>query len=69
MGKDNLKRHSEFKKCHYHKEFSEGSHTFTVAGSKFDIGEFHHVLLGCGAVPLDVLESLVQQYINTGSKQ
>ena len=32
-------------------------------GDKFDIREFHEVVLGSGAVPLDVLEANVQAYI------
>lgn len=31
---------------------------------KFDIKEFHHVILGEGALPLDVLEEKVNDYIN-----
>ena len=33
-------------------------------GEKFDIKEFHHVILGEGALPLDVLEEKVNDYIN-----
>ena len=32
-------------------------------GDKFDIREFHDVVLGSGAVPLGVLEEIVMQYI------
>lgn len=32
-------------------------------GLKFDIKEFHHCILSCGAVPLDVLEEIVDQFI------
>ncbi|CAG5122488.1 unnamed protein product [Candidula unifasciata] len=32
-------------------------------GEKFDIKEFHHRILSCGAVPVSVLEMLVDQYI------
>ncbi|HJM71106.1 MAG TPA: DUF885 family protein, partial [Gammaproteobacteria bacterium] len=32
-------------------------------GEKFDIKEFHHVILGEGALPLDVLEEKVDHYI------
>ncbi len=34
-----------------------------VLGDKFDFKEFHNVILGSGAVPLDVLEQIVDQYI------
>jgi uncharacterized protein (DUF885 family) len=34
-------------------------------GTQFDIREFHAAVLGNGAVSLDVLESLVNQYIST----
>jgi len=32
-------------------------------GDKFDIKEFHDVVLKNGAVPLDILERLVDNYI------
>ncbi|MGQ8364541.1 DUF885 domain-containing protein [Glaciecola sp. 1036] len=32
-------------------------------GDKFDLGEFHNVVLKNGAVPLDILEKLVDEYI------
>ena len=34
-----------------------------ILGDKYDIKEFHHVILGEGALPLDVLEEKVNQYI------
>ncbi len=37
-------------------------------GSKFDIRDFHDVVLGSGAVPLSELESLVDSYIQKKSK-
>jgi uncharacterized protein (DUF885 family) len=36
-------------------------------GNRFDIREFHDVLLGQGALPLDLLESVVDHYIETNS--
>ena len=32
-------------------------------GDKYNIKDFHHVILGEGALPLDVLEEKVNQYI------
>ena len=37
----------------------------TALGDKFDIREFHEVVLTNGAVPLDILEELVDDYIAT----
>jgi uncharacterized protein (DUF885 family) len=34
-------------------------------GDAFSLGEFHDVVLKNGAVPLDILERLVDQYIAT----
>jgi uncharacterized protein (DUF885 family) len=34
-------------------------------GDKFDIKEFHNVILGNGSLPLEILEQLVNQYIET----
>jgi uncharacterized protein (DUF885 family) len=34
-------------------------------GDKFDIRQFHEVVLGNGSVPLDVLEELVDRWIKS----
>jgi uncharacterized protein (DUF885 family) len=34
-------------------------------GDKFDIRQFHEVVLGNGSVPLDVLEDLVDRWIKS----
>ena len=38
-------------------------------GSKFDIRDFHTVVLGSGAVPLEVLEEQVDAWIAAGGGQ
>lgn len=37
----------------------------TRLGAKFDLRAFHEVVLGSGAVPLNILERLVEQWINS----
>jgi uncharacterized protein (DUF885 family) len=32
-------------------------------GDQFDMKEFHNLLLGSGAIPLDFLEQVVDRYI------
>ena len=34
-------------------------------GSRFDVRDFHDALLSTGAVPLDVLETHMQQWVST----
>ena len=36
----------------------------TTLGDKFDIRDFHDVVLGSGSIPLNVLEANVQQWIS-----
>jgi uncharacterized protein (DUF885 family) len=35
----------------------------SAIGEKFTLGEFHDVILKNGAVPLDIMERLIDQYI------
>jgi uncharacterized protein (DUF885 family) len=37
-------------------------------GQKFDIREFHDVVLGAGAIPLNVLERRVNEWIGAQKK-
>lgn len=39
--------------------------TMDVLGDKFDLKEFHRVILGNGSMPLEILEKLVNDYIDT----
>ena len=41
----------------------------TELGDAFDIREFHDVVLANGSVPLDILEELVEDYINTNKNE
>jgi len=34
-------------------------------GDKFDIKEFHNVVLSNGSIPLNILEKVVQDYIDS----
>lgn len=36
-----------------------------ILGDEFDIKEFHNVVIGNGSLPLEILEKLVLEYINT----
>jgi uncharacterized protein (DUF885 family) len=38
-------------------------------GEKFDLRDFHDVVLGNGSIPLPVLEEVVQDYITEASKK
>lgn len=38
-------------------------------GERFSLPAFHNAILTCGAVPLDILERIVDDYINKQSKQ
>ncbi|MDZ7344135.1 MAG: DUF885 domain-containing protein, partial [candidate division KSB1 bacterium] len=38
-------------------------------GEKFDLRDFHDVVLGNGSIPLSVLEEVVQDYIAEASKK
>ena len=35
----------------------------SALGDQFDLRDFHNVVLKNGAVPLDILESIIDQYI------
>ncbi len=39
----------------------------TALGDKFNLSDFHDVVLKNGAVPLDILEQLVDEYISSQS--
>jgi uncharacterized protein (DUF885 family) len=36
-------------------------------GDEFDIREFHNLVLGCGSLPMVLLERVVDEYIAAGS--
>lgn len=36
-----------------------------ILGDEFDIKEFHNVVIGNDSLPLEILEKLVLEYINT----
>jgi uncharacterized protein (DUF885 family) len=40
-------------------------HAMDLLGDQFDIKEFHNVILGNGAMPLDILEQVVNNTIQT----
>ncbi|WP_287104509.1 DUF885 domain-containing protein [Mesorhizobium sp.] len=43
------------------------SRSRTALGSSFDLGEFHDIVLSYGAVPLDILDQLVEEWIRSKS--
>lgn len=42
--------------------------TKTALGAKFDLRAFHHVLIENGAVPIEILEQLVNDWIAAGQR-
>ena len=40
----------------------------TALGARFDLRDFHDVVLKNGAVPLEILEEVVQTYIDDANK-
>jgi uncharacterized protein (DUF885 family) len=41
------------------------AHARQRLGRAFDLAEFHHQVLSCGNVPLDVLDRVVEDWIET----
>lgn len=39
----------------------------TQLGDKFELKQFHNVVLKNGAVPLDILEELIDEYIDNAN--